>query len=130
MFWPGLEGTDRDYAWALIAYSVLETAVMPVSAVLLKQFAFTITMLLVVSIYAVGGAVYALAMDVWMVILARGLMGGAALFSLSVVHTYIGEMGTVMDEIRKKNGKSPMKSNLYIVLLVSLCGGGILTFGK
>ena len=103
---------------------------MPAAVVLLEKLAFTITILLVMCMYAVAGVVYALAVDVWMVILARGLTGGAALFCVAVVTTYIGEMGTVMDDIRKKRKKKPIKFVLYILMLVFMTIGTALVFGE
>ena len=80
--------------------------------------------------YVVAGVVYALAVDVWMVILARGLMGGAALFCVSAVATYMGEMGTVMDDIRKRKGKKPKKHVLYILMLIFMTVGTALVYGE
>ena len=57
-----------------------------------------------------------------MVILARGVMGSASMFVAAVLHTYIGEMSTTMDEIRKKKGKGPMKQVLYIVVMFTTNG--------
>ena len=87
-------------------------------------------MLLLICMFVVAGVVYALAVDVWMVVLARGLLGGAALFISSLMHTYIGEMGILLDEIRKKRGKSSMKSVLYISLTVSVTVGVVVAFGE
>ena len=87
-------------------------------------------MLLVICMFVVAGVMYALAVDVWMVILARGLMGGAALFISSLLHTYIGEMGILLDEIRKKRGKSSVKFVLYISVTVSVTAGVVVAFGE
>ena len=105
VFWPGLGGTDEHYAWTLVAYSLTEAAVIPIVVMLANRVAFTLELILVVCMYAISGAVYALAVKVWMVILARAIMGGAGLVLSVTVHTYVSEMGTLIDRTRKKNGK-------------------------
>ena len=128
-FWPGLGGTDTDYAWALVCYPLFEAVTMPIAAVMAHRFPFTILMLFPLFPFAIGGIMYALAVNVWMVFIAHSLIGvGAA--SAAVVHTYIGEMGTVMDDIRMKQGKKPRKYTLYIAFSFILNGGYLVVFGK
>ena len=59
---------------------------------------------------------YALAQSVWVVFLARALMGAGIQFGAATLHTYLGEMGSVMDNIRQTQGKKPRKFILYIML--------------
>ena len=56
---------------------------------------------------------YALADNVCMAFVGLGLIGPSASFIAGTVHTYIGEMGTVMDDIRKKQGKKLRKIVLH-----------------
>ena len=113
-FWPGLGGTDTDYTWVAAAYFIFEIALFPIVAVLAVRLPYTVLILLFLSLYAIGGALYALAVSVWMALLGRGIMGGATAFCSTVVQIYIGEMGTIMDEVREKQGKRPMKYAVYI----------------
>ena len=129
-FWPGLGGTETDYARVLIAYSIFETALIPVAVLMLGTLPYTTSLLLTMLLYAVGGAVYACAVEVWMVMLARGLTGSAALFCSSSLQTYVGEMGTIMDKIRERKGKQPMKHVLYIMIMFATNGAMASLFGE
>jgi predicted MFS family arabinose efflux permease len=128
-FWSGLGGTETDYAWVIISSSVCETILIPVAAFILDILPFTAPLSLLMLMYAVGGALYASATEVWMAMLARGMMGGAGLFAASVLYSYIGEMGTIMDEIRKKKGKRPLKNVLYMAAMFALNGANVLVLG-
>lgn len=80
--------------------------------------------------FIIGGIIYGLAETIWMVFVGFGLFGAGASFAAITVITYMGEMGTVMDNIRKKQGKKPRKFVIYIVYSFVLNGGYILCFGK
>ena len=114
----------------IISSSVCETILIPVAAFILDILPFTAPLSLLMLMYAVGGALYASATEVWMAMLARGMMGGAGLFAASVLYSYIGEMGTIMDEIRKKKGKRPLKNVLYMAAMFALNGANVLVLGK
>ena len=129
-FWSGLGGTETDYAWVIISSSACETVLIPVAVFILDILPFTAPLLLLMLMYAVGGALYASATEVWMAMLARGMMGGAGLFVSAVLHSYIGEMGTMMDKIRKKKGKRPLKNVLYMAVIFSINGANVLVLGK
>ena len=73
---------------------------------------------------------YALANSVWIVFAARALMGAGVSFGASAIHAYLGEMGTVMDDIREKQGKSPRKFLLYIGFSFTLNGGMVVPNGE
>ena len=79
---------------------------------------------------ALGGATYALANSVWIAFVGRGLIGSGVSFGASALHTYLGEMGTVMDDIREKQGKRPRKFLLYIALSFTINGGIVIPTGK
>ena len=59
-------------------------------------------MLFNLSLFAVGGAIYALAVNVWMVSIGQGLIG-AGITCATAIHTYVGKMSTIMDRIRVKH---------------------------
>ena len=73
---------------------------------------------------------YATATDIWMVILARSGMGSASLFLSSIVYTYIGETGTIMDRGRQIKGKPPRKHMLYTVALFATASANALVLGE
>ena len=72
-------------------------------------------MLASLALFAVAGALYALTVNVWMLFLAQALNGTAVACGSVVLHMYMGEMGTVMDSIRERKGKKPMKFIIYIL---------------
>ena len=62
----------------------------------------------------------------WIAFVGRGLIGSGVAFGASTLHTYLGEMGTVMDDIREKQGKNPRKHVLYIALSFTINGGTVI----
>lgn len=129
-FWGGLGGSDTDYALALVSYPIFETATMPLAGAMLHHLPFTLTIFVFLTIFIIGGIVYGLAGSVWMVFIGYGLFGAGASFGAATVHTYIGEMGTVMDRIRRTQGKKPRKFALYIAYSFLLTAGVAVPFGK
>ncbi|CAI8058537.1 hypothetical protein GBAR_LOCUS31827 [Geodia barretti] len=71
---------------------------------------------------------YALAEHVWVAFLGRGLMGAGVQFGAATIHTYIGEMGTMMDDIRQKLERKPRKLILYIIYSFVLNGGFVVPY--
>ena len=106
--------SEITYAWVLMAYSIPETASMPIAGIMAEKVPYTIMILFTCILYTVGGLFYGQANKVWMVIVGRSLMGSAAAFADVTTSSYIGEMGTRMDEIRERKGKRPLKYSLYI----------------
>ena len=129
-FWPGLGGTDTDYALVVAAYSIFEIALFPIVGVLADRLPYTVLTLLFLSMIAIGGVLYALAVSVWMAFLGRGVIGGAGSFGAAAVHMYMGEMGTVMDKAREKQRKRPIKFSVYIAYSFILNGGYFVAYGK
>jgi MFS family permease len=127
-FWPGLGGSDSDYAWVVISYSLFGMVAAPVAGMLLHRLPFTITIISFSILLVAGGIVYALAGSVWMAFVGYGLTGAGVSFSTITIHTYMGEMGDVMDEIRKKQGKKPRKFLLYNIYSFTMSGGFVLPF--
>ena len=73
---------------------------------------------------------YGLADKIWIVFLALSLRGAGTAFGSAIVHTYIGEMGTQMDDIRKEQCKRPRKFVLYIAYSFFLNGGFFFSYGE
>jgi MFS family permease len=71
---------------------------------------------------------YALSKDVWFLIVGRGVMGMGGGLSIPALHTYMGEMGTVMDQVREKQGKKPRKFAVYIAFSFIMNGGCVVAF--
>ena len=128
-FWPGLNASETVYAWVLMAYSIPETASMPLAGFMAERVPYTITILFTCALYIAGGLLYGRATGVWMVIVGRGLIGSAAAFADVTVSSYIGEMGTRMDQIRERQGKKPWKYALYVAYSFTMNGTFILAFG-
>ena len=112
-----------------MAGGIGEIAFLPVIGYMAGSLQYTISLLVALSLLTFGGTIYALASDGWMVILGRALIG-CARASAVVVHAYIGEMGTRMDEMRSKERKRPMKFALYIAFSFILNGGYSFAFCK
>ena len=113
-----------------MAYSIPETASMIFAGITAEKIPYTILILFTCALYAVGGVFYGQATGVWMVVVGRGLMGVGAAFADVTASSYIGEMGTRMDEIRKTRGKQPRKYTLYVAYSFVMNCTFILTFGK
>ena len=115
------------YAWAIMAVGIGKFACLPVVGYMAENVPYSVSQLVAASLYAVGGAIYAVANEGWMLILGRVVLGCAFSFAV-LVHTYIGEMGTKMDRMRNKKRKRPMKFVLYIAFSFILNGGYVVTF--
>ena len=129
-FWPGLGGSDSDYAWVLVSYNLFGMVSAPVAGTLLHRLPFTITIITFHVLLITGGIVYALAESVWVAFIGYGLTGAGVSFSSITIHTYLGQMGDVMDDIRKKQGKKPRKFLMYNIYSFIMTGGIILPFCK
>ena len=57
-------------------------------------------------------------------------MGFGGGLSIPALHTYIGEMGSVMDQIREKKGKKPLKFTVYVAFSFIMNGGFVVAFGE
>ena len=119
-----------DYAWTLICFSLFEAGTLPLATTMMETASFTVSILVTMSIYVLSGVVYATATDVWMVILARGFMGCASLLISSIVYTYIGEAGTIMDRGRQKKGKPQRKHFLYFLVLLATGSANAFLLGE
>ena len=119
-----------DYAWVIMSYSICETALTPVVTPMMDILPYTASFLVMVAVFVIGGTLYACAGEVWMVIVARSFMGIGALLSSALIYTYIGEMGTVMDKIRVKKGKRPLKQFMYTITMFTSVGVNALLSGE
>ena len=80
-------------------------------------------------LYVTGGIMYALTTEIWMFMVANIILGGAGGCAI-IVHTYIGEVGTKLDEIRRRKSQKPLKVMLYIAYSFSLNGGYFVSFSE
>ena len=129
-FWPGLASSETVYAWVLMAYSIPETSSMPFAGIMAEKMPYTVMLLITCALYATGGVFYGQAAGVWMVMVGRAFMGIGAAFADVTVSSYIGEMGTRMDEIRHSRGKKPRKYTLYVAYSFTMNCTFMLTFGE
>ena len=102
----------------------------PVALLMAQRCPFIITLITGSLILAASGTVYALSMNLWMVILSRGLIGASSGLILPSLHTYLGEMGSAMDDKRGNQGKKPRKYLLYIAYSFVLNCGFLVGFGE
>ena len=105
---------------------IFEVATIPLTVAALHRLPFSFVLYIFAVLTALGGATYALANSVWIAFVGRGLIGSGVSFGASTLHTYLGEMGTVMDDIREKQGKNPRKYVLYIALSFTINGGTVI----
>ena len=110
--------------------ALFELVVFPLTMVLIHSFPFTPLLLLTFLLCTVGGVVYGLATQVWMLFVARGIMGMGVALGMTVLYTYIGEQGTYMDRIREAKQKRPMKPVVYISVLLTIVVLQVLLLGE
>ena len=65
-----------------------------------------------------------------MLYLAMGIRGVAESLCPAVLHTYMGVMGTKMDEIRTEQQKKPRKFIVYIAYSLLLNGTSFVIYGR
>ena len=128
-FWPGLGGTEVHYALAIMCFGIGEIMLMPIAGIMSEKLPFVLSLIIPTALYVIGGVLYAMAVNVWMALAGRLFLGFSGAFAV-VVHTYIGEMGSRLDEVRRKKGKKPVKHFLYITYSFIANGGFVLAFGK
>ena len=73
---------------------------------------------------------YALAEHVWMVLVGISLHGAATAFNVLMLLTYMGQMGELMNDMRRKEGKRLLKFLMYCGVTLSFTGGVIIPFGR
>ena len=129
-FWPGLGGSDTDYALVLVSYPLFQMATTPLAGALLHRLPFTISIISFMMLYITGGVVYGLARSVWMAFVGFGLIAAGSSIGPMTIHTYMGEVGTLMDDIRKKQGKRPIKPAIYVCFSFLLNGGYLLSLSE
>ena len=130
-FWPGLGESEIIYAWAVTAFSIGEVLGASLAAFLTQCFPYIISPLVASLLYMLGGVLYALAVQGWMVIVGRFLSGFACTILTVLIMSYIGEIGTKVDEVRKKRGKKYLiKDTLYVSYSFLLNIGSLLTYGE
>ena len=129
-YWPGLGGSDTDYGWVLGAHPLFEAGTLPLTVIIVHRLPFCFLLYTYLCLAAVGGVMYALAESVWIAFAGRALMGAGISVGAASIHTYIGEMGTMMDNIRENQGKKPRKFLLYIAHSFALNGGIALPYSK
>ena len=129
-FWPGLGGSDSDYSWVLTSHPLSEIVASVLYGAFIHNLPVSISIISYTILYVAGGIVYALAEHVWMALVGISLHGAATAFNVLTLLTYMGQTGEVMDDMRKKEGKRPLKFLLYCGVTLIFTGGFIIPFGK
>ena len=122
VFWPGMGLSEYFYSWAVSMYSVGELISAPLSGVATKYIPYRYTILLSSISLAIGGLIYAVAVQGWMILIARLLFGLNVGSGIVLVTTYLGETAIKVTsareaagQIRKKdNGGATLKDKLFI----------------
>ena len=113
-----------------MSYPLFEMATIPLAGALLHRLPYSISIATFMIFYITGGIVYSQARSLWTAFVGFGIIGMGSSLCPVTVNTYMGEMGTVMDKIRKKQGKKPRKYFLYIVFSFVLNGGYLPPLGE
>ena len=128
-FWPGLGESESVYANVLTVYAIGEILGSLIAGLMTDKLPYILSLLWTSMLYSVGGVIYSLAANGSMVIAARFLHGLGNGIGNVIIHTYIGGMGTRMDELRRKKDKSPLKPRIYIAFSFLLNGGSLFGLG-
>ena len=102
---------------------------VPVVGYMTENLPYIVSISFVGLFFAIGGLLYALTTDIWMMIVAN-IFIGFGFSSAVIVHTYIGEIGIKMDEGRTRKKQKPAKFGLYIAFSFILNGGYFVTFSE
>ena len=127
-FWPGLGESDLVYAWAFTMSAVGQIVIVLFYGLIASNFPYTLSFILGCLLAISGGILHATAVKGWMVIVSQFLLGCGS-GTIALVHTYIGEEGTMMDKWRIKHNKKPLKFVLHIWLSFTMNGGVLLGYG-
>ena len=112
-----------------MVFAIGEIVAILLAGLMGKNIPYTLSLFLAGLLMIIGGGLHALTVNVWMVLLARLLLGCSSGFRV-IVHTYIGEEGTQMDQWRIQNAKQPTKFAVYIILSFAMNGGVLLGYGE
>ena len=94
-----------------------------------EKLPYIISLIFGCLLFALGGAIYALSTEGWMLVLGYAMMG-CGVGVTATIHTYIGEMGSKLDDLRRKRKKKPIKYIFYIMYSFFSNGGFFVVFCK
>ena len=103
-------------------HSVGATVILPVAGPTTEHYPYVFSILAILILFVLGGVFYAHATQIWMVIIARFVIGLGKSYGGVMLHSYWGEMTTRLDNIRKGKNKKPLKNILYILYLFVMNG--------
>ena len=118
------------YALVVAAGSIGQVVGAPVTGLMMKRLPYIVTLVISSVVFAAGGVVYALSTNGWMLFAGRFLHGIASTMGAVLENTYIGDMGTKVDNIRKKLNKRTLKDILYVVYSFQISFNMFIAFGK
>jgi len=114
-----------------MSFSAGEITGAPFAGFMVEKLPYIFTPVVASILYITGGIVYALATGSWMVIAGRFVCGFACTMGDVLQTSYIGEMGTRVDEFRKKRKKGrQLRTTLYIMYAFLVNFGFVITYGK
>ena len=104
--------------------------ILPLTGQICNKYPYTFPILGALIFQVMGNILYAFSTEVWMVILARFVIGIGIGLTSGVCHTYWGEMTVKLDYVRREKNKKPVKDYLFIAYLFISNGGYIFAFGE
>lgn len=114
----------------MLAFSIGEAAASPVAGITTERYSYIFSLFATLILFIGGGLFYARATEVWMVIVARLVLGLGTGYGAVVVHSYLGEMSSRLDDIRAKQSKKSIKHIFYIIFIFVINGAFVFSFGK
>ena len=102
---------------------------VPVVGFMVERFPYILSIIFTMLFSVVGGILYALTTNIWMIIVANCLIGCAHSCAI-IIHAYIGEFGIKLDESRIKKKQKPIKFRFYIIFSFILNGSYIVATSK
>ena len=114
----------------MLAFGIGEAAISPVAGLTTERYSYVFSLFAALILFISGGLFYARATEVWMVIVARLVLGLGSGYGAVVVHSYLGEMSSKLDKIRAKQSKKSIKHIFYIIFVFVINGSFVFSFGK
>ena len=118
--WPGMGLSEYFYSWAVSMYSVGELVSAPTAGFATKYIPYRYTILLSSVSLAVGSLLYAVAVQGWMILIARLFLGINLGSGIVLVTTYLGETAIEVTSRReaaggkKGHGGATLKDKLFV----------------
>lgn len=122
---PGLGESDMFYSWAITIFSVSALVISPIAGVLPRFITYRLSILLFLLVFIVGSLLYAQAVEPWMILVARFLLGIFDGASPILLLSYASRSASIIVDARKNdlkeqetNKKFCLKDKLFAADLI------------